>query len=47
MKIINEVDEYYENEKARLEDMLKYATERLKALENDKIAYIEKHKYDN
>lgn len=47
MKIINEIDEYYENEKSRLENMLKYATERLKELENDKITYLENHRYDN
>ena len=47
MKIINEIDEYYENEKTRLENMLRYATERLKELEDDKMTYIEKHRYDN
>ena len=47
MKIINEIDEYYENEKSRLENMLKYATERLKELENDKVICLEKHRYDN
>ena len=47
MKIINEIDEYYKNEKTRLENMVKYATERLKELEDDKVIYLEKHRYDN
>lgn len=46
MKIINELDEYYKDEKRRLEDMLKYATTRLKELEKNKQEYFNKHEYD-
>lgn len=41
--IINEVDEYYENEKARLLHMLDYANTRLKELEESVANYMDKY----
>lgn len=45
MKNVDEVEEYCENEKKRLENMLKYAKTRLVELENNKKDYYEKYCY--
>ena len=44
IKIIDEVKEYYKNEKYRLIHMLQYASTRLRELEDNKELYMEKHK---
>ena len=44
IEIINEVDEYYKNEKDRLVHMLKYAKTRLKELEKDVYKYMDNHR---
>lgn len=43
IKIINEVSQYYKNEKERLMHMQQYAAERLKELEENVKEYMEKH----
>ncbi len=46
MKIIDEVSEYYKNEKSRLIHMLQYASNRLVELENSVKDYMDKHEYE-
>lgn len=46
MKTVDEIEEYYKNEKKRLEDMLEYAQARLVELEDNKKEYLEKYRYE-
>ena len=43
IKVIDEIDEYYKNEKDRLVHMIRYAKTRLKELEKDIVEYMDKH----
>lgn len=43
IEIINEIEEYYENEKARLLHMLEYANKRLKELDENVEQYMDKY----
>ena len=43
IKVIDEVAEYYKNEKDRLIHMLQYASTRLRELENDVEKYMDRH----
>lgn len=43
MKVINELEEYYKDEKARLVHMLNYAKTRLKELDKDVCTYMKRH----
>lgn len=44
IKIINEVEEYYKNEKYRLEHMIEYATRRLEELEKNVCKYMDNYR---